>query len=483
MNQHSDVTSNKSDPTTNPGTKIKATSDKDSTQSASDKSTDTKSDKETDTKSDTTTPADPKKATPVIAKNKTPATTRASALAEMLVQATIRAGKGAVTDKTTAKDATVTTDQTPTDDVAALLARLTQLVSQTKGAPNKDATTDKTSDTTTTTDDTAKDKALPATGAPDLSSLIVQAALLASKNTETVTDTTTAATTTNVTVTAGKEIPLSGQTKVLIGNVTKEKKSDAKATEGSFLQDKSGTSTTVSTLSGLFGHPPVTTIQATDPKQVASNSNSNNSYFSNLLGSASPFAGTANVEKGQAMNADSTISQIAALSGFGQPASGVQQTHADLHIQLSSNNDFHDALKQVMHVAQLNDISQARTPMRVAIEVQTPPGAIVNVYVSRQNDQWRAQLSTNDPQALTWVQDKMNSIRASDVGVEVKWLPPQMENTTGNESNLAWDRGGQNQSQYQQPEDRSQRQKRDAEPDLVGASQFMNTLSAVGEAA
>ena len=53
--------------------------------------------------------------------------------------------------------------------------------------------------------------------------------------------------------------------------------------------------------------------------------------------------------------------------------------------------------------------------MRVAIEIQTPPGAIVNVYVSKQpDDQWRAQLSTNDPQALSWVQDKMSSLRQSN---------------------------------------------------------------------
>ena len=117
-----------------------------------------------------------------------------------------------------------------------------------------------------------------------------------------------------------------------------------------------------------------------------------------------------------------------------------------------------------MHVAQLTQTNESRTPMRVAIEIQTPPGAIVNVYVSRQNDQWRAQFSTNDPQALAWVQDQMNSLRQSgDLGVDVNWLPPQMESGTARaratNSNLAWDRGGQNQSSYQQPDERSQSQR------------------------
>jgi len=189
------------------------------------------------------------------------------------------------------------------------------------------------------------------------------------------------------------------------------------------------------------------------------------------------------------MNADIINSQMAAISGLGTQAGQLQQIPADVHILLSSNNDFQDALQQVMHVAQLTQTSEPSTPMRVAIEIQTPPGAIVNVYVSRQNDQWRAQLSTNDPQALAWVQDKMNSIRSGDVGVDVKWLPPQMESAaSSNNSNYTWDRGSQNQSNYQQPDERShsQRQKKAAaEPDLemVGATAFMNTFAAIGEAA
>ncbi len=189
------------------------------------------------------------------------------------------------------------------------------------------------------------------------------------------------------------------------------------------------------------------------------------------------------------MNADINIPQLAALSGLGVQTSSLRPAPADVNVLLASNSDFEDALKQVMHVAELTQTNQSLTPMRVAIEIQTPPGAIVNVYVSRQNDQWRAQLSTNDPQALTWVQDKMNSIRSGDLGVDVKWLPPQMESSSGgNNSNLAWNRGSQNQPNYQQPDERSQSQRQKKarpEPELaaVGASHFMDTLTAIGEAA
>ena len=193
------------------------------------------------------------------------------------------------------------------------------------------------------------------------------------------------------------------------------------------------------------------------------------------------------------MSTDSNISQVAALSGLGGNAPATQHQAADVNIVLSSNNDFEDALKQVMHIASLTQTAESRTPMRVAIEIQTPPGAIVNVYVSKQEDGYRAQLSANDPQALSWVQDKMSSLRDSntDLGVSVKWLPPQLEGTTtmssGSGSNLGWDRNGQNQSQYQQQDERpqSQRQQQEQEPALAGVStddDFMNTFSLQGVA-
>ncbi len=141
----------------------------------------------------------------------------------------------------------------------------------------------------------------------------------------------------------------------------------------------------------------------------------------------------------------------------------------EVNILLSSNHDFEDALKQVVHIAQLNDASATPTPTRVAIELQTPPGAIVNVYVSRHEDTYRAQLSATDPAALSWVQDKIAALRQSnDLGVEVKWLPAQLEpnsplsatTPSSDGSNLNWNRDGQ-QHHNPTPDDRPQSQRQD----------------------
>jgi len=170
----------------------------------------------------------------------------------------------------------------------------------------------------------------------------------------------------------------------------------------------------------------------------------------------------------------------------------VSRAPAEVNILLSANQDFQDALKQVVHIAALNDAAGARTPTRIAIELQTPPGAIVNVYVSKQDDQYRAQLSTSDPAALSWVQDKITTLRQSnDSGVEVKWLPAQIEtsplsatapSSTG--SNLNSNRDGQNQNN-QQPDDRSQSQRQDqpsSYEDLTEAEAeiFASSLASVG---
>ena len=162
------------------------------------------------------------------------------------------------------------------------------------------------------------------------------------------------------------------------------------------------------------------------------------------------------------MNTDLNLPEMIASANTATASS----TSPEVNILLSSNNDFEDALKQVVHIAQLNEATGTITPTRVAIELQTPPGAIVNVYVSKHEDSYRAQLSTTDPAALSWVQDKIATLRQSnDLGVEVKWLPAQVESnsslsattTSSDGSNLNWNRDGQqqnnpssdDQSQYQ----------------------------------
>jgi hypothetical protein len=404
------------------------------------------------------------------------------------------------TDDGTNPPSTTAKGTTPSLSTPPMLLRLALLASQAQEiiAPKSTASPVPASKTADPQKDSAANPSQQQSGSSDLSTLMIQALILASNAQQNAAGatppspaTTTAAATSTITTTImGTNLPILDQTQGTIAVPAKEKKSDATTAKGSFLQASSSASSTDTTANGLLASGVTTIGQLLASQTVTPNVGNKNSSFVNLAASASSVAGTANVEKGKAMNADLNIPQLTAISSLATQSTPTRQAPADVNILLSSNNDFQDALKQVMHVAQLTQTSESRAPMRIAIEIQTPPGAIVNVYVSRQNDQWRAQLSTNDPQALTWVQDKMNSIRSGDVGVDVKWLPPQMESTasSSNNSNPDWNRGGQNPSSYQQPDERSQSQRQrkpSAEPEFatVGADDFMNTLSAIGEAA
>jgi hypothetical protein len=404
---------------------------------------------------------------------------------------------------------TTTTDDT---DLSSMLSRLAALISKTPGATPA-ATTGKaaTSDKTSTTDKTAAapTATLTPTAATDLSTVIAQAAILAS-NTQTtpaaqVTTPATQATTYNAaipslvsngTAKTGKDIPLSTSGTAVGTATTKEKKSTTSTTEGSFIQ--SGTTSTESDEnSSSLGITALTSnANASGNKQVTAISGTKNSSSNTSPSNAAGTAGTANVESEKDMSATTNAAQIAALSGIGGNATTTSQTPADVNIVLSSNNDFDDALKHVMQIASINQTSESQIPLRVAIEIQTPPGAIVNVYVSKQDDGYRAQLSTNDPAALSWVQEKMSSLRESDtgLGVSVKWLPPQMEGSTTTvstgQSNLGWDRNGQNQAQYQQQQQEErpqhQRQRTEQEPALAGIGahdDFMSTFTSLQEVA
>jgi hypothetical protein len=292
---------------------------------------------------------------------------------------------------------------------------------------------------------------------------------------------------------SGKDLPLAGSGKGLTGVNSKEKKSISSNGEGSFLQSGAPGSSTALNFLGLAGALSNITSNSSVSQTLTTSLGSKNSALGDLASGASSLAGTANVERGKVMNSDLNSSEAELLSGSGANQLSTPAP-ADLHIQLSSNNDFTDALKQVMHVAQLSQTSESRTPMRVEMEIQTPPGAIVNIYVSKSGDQLRAQLSTNDPQALAWVQDQMSSLRtSSNLGVEVKWLPPQMETGTpittsgGQDANLSWNQGG-GQSNYQQPDERPQSGRQNnsdetAELTAAGSNPFMNTLTAFGRAA
>ena len=123
------------------------------------------------------------------------------------------------------------------------------------------------------------------------------------------------------------------------------------------------------------------------------------------------------------------------------------------HKVLNSNSEFTGVLRQAVHQVQSDPSVSVLSPRRISIEIQTPPGAVVNVYISRQNDQFRAQLSTSDPQALKWVQDQVSALQQSpDMGSDVRWLPAQLESQQRDES---W-RGGNNQDQPT-PDERNQK--------------------------
>jgi hypothetical protein len=433
-----------------------------------------------------------------------------SDLSAMMIQAALLASNAKQTgaavpaapmEPTTGKD-TVTNEEdapstSPQTGLANLLAQALALTSSVKPTVT---TTTTSSDKTTTSDGTSNsepdddsDKSASAAATSittDLSALIAQATLLAAVVQQNAAATSSACTTSTV-ATQGKEIPLPIATKAVAGNSTKEKKSAVAEAEGNFLQSDASASPSSSTVVSLAAAVAGRNIQASHNQQNGISTGSKNPSTDAISGGGISTAGTANVEKEKAMNATFTFPELLTSLGT-NPVS--PQAPSDLHIQLSSNNDFEDALKQVMHIAELTQGGSSGTPMRVAIEIQTPPGAIVNVYVSKQDDGYRAQLSTNDPVALSWVQDKMSSLKSSDLGVEVRWLPPQMEGTSSistsstSDSNLSWDRGGQNQSGYQQPEDRRQSNQEKKEvlfPRLagIGSENFMDNLTALGRAA
>jgi hypothetical protein len=275
---------------------------------------------------------------------------------------------------------------------------------------------------------------------------------------------------------------------------TTEKKSDPPGSQGSFLQSDPSPDTASLLLAGMTGQAAGAPAQVNDNQNVASRSSSAVSALGGVAGSASAAAGMANGKKEEQMNATLDLASQFVSTGTNPM---VMRTSADVNIQLGSNQNFKDALGQVMHVAELSGMSSTTPPLRVAIEIQTPPGAIVNVYVSKQDDGYRAQLSASDPQALSYVQNQISSLRQStDTGVSVRWLPAQLEtsssvasSSSSGESGLSWDRGGQGQSGNQQPaEDRQQstRQRRPLFEGVlapVGSNSFMDAVSAFGSAA
>jgi hypothetical protein len=306
---------------------------------------------------------------------------------------------------------------------------------------------------------------------------------------------TTAAATLSLADEFGLTLPVVKSAGKAIGSSTTEKKSDASTSQGSFLQadTTAGASSWAMLGSGAQALPLSTQDNA--GKQVTSLSNSPAGALKGASGTASAVAGMANGKTEKEMNATLDLPDLVVSTGTNPM---VMKNSADVSIQLGTNHDFKDALGQVMRVAELSGLSNSTPPLRVAIEIQTPPGAIVNVYVSKQSDGYRAQLSANDPQALSWVQDQIGSLRQStDTGVSVRWLPAQMETSassslstasSGSESGLSWDRGGQGQQGNSQSNERQNapRQKRPLFEGLLSparSNSFLETVGVLGRAA
>jgi hypothetical protein len=385
-------------------------------------------------------------------------------------------------------------------DLATMMIQSMLHASQLRIAPTSGATPGTSASAKNPADTAASaPTSMPAT-VPDVATMVAQAAALPASPVVTATVTASAkvaltsaaAAMTSALVAKsgglpGREIPLAGSAKVSNTGAAKEKKSASAAAEGSFLQAGGAAAKGTYLGESVAGGQVMPASDASGNERVVAQINSGKNAVTDSGASVISSVGTAPVEKKASMSTD--LINPVALTGSG--ATSVSRTPAEVNILLSSNSDFEDALKQVVHIAQLNDAAGSRTPTRIAIELQTPPGAIVNVYVSKQDDQYRAQLSTNDPAALSWVQDKITTLRQSDdTGVEVKWLPAQIESnplsattTSSNGSNLNWNRDGQNQNN-QQSDDRyqSQRQNQPSYEDLaeVEAEAFTSSFAAVG---
>jgi hypothetical protein len=312
----------------------------------------------------------------------------------------------------------------------------------------------------------------PLAGSP-LATIMAHAAILAATSKNNSANSAAAATATSSTTLASSAPAIFGTSSFTVSGKPStapsslEKKSSASSSERSFLQESPVGTTATDTTASLLQDALAASLNLAGNQTVTTSSASSSSLSERSSLASISTAGMANGKKVEDMNSSPEMTSLIVSSGT-HPL--VTSTTADVHIALDSNHNFTDALDQVMHIAELGNMSRSTPPLRVAIEIQTPPGAIVNVYVSRQSDSsYRAQLSTNDPQALAWVQDQIGSLKnTSDSGSAIRWSPAQLEpgtaslstssNSANSERGYDWNRGGQQgQSGYQQDERNNRR--------------------------
>jgi hypothetical protein len=141
---------------------------------------------------------------------------------------------------------------------------------------------------------------------------------------------------------------------------------------------------------------------------------------------------------------------------------------AEKSVTLTSNTQFVDVIRQAL------DEQPMPTPQRIAVELQTPPGATVTVFFSQANGQLRAQLSASDSGSLHWLQEQVSGLREGGGNAgSVVWLPPQLDQQPG---------GGDSPA-HQQSQQQPQRQAPPSAEDAALAESIFGGIETGTEAA
>ncbi len=91
-------------------------------------------------------------------------------------------------------------------------------------------------------------------------------------------------------------------------------------------------------------------------------------------------------------------------------------------ITVSNSEQFAEAVQNALNTP------RELLPRRVEIQVQTPPGAVVTLSLTRSNGELRAQFDANNAQTLQWLNNEVGRLQNMNFGLTVRWAPPQMAN-------------------------------------------------------
>lgn len=91
-------------------------------------------------------------------------------------------------------------------------------------------------------------------------------------------------------------------------------------------------------------------------------------------------------------------------------------------ITVSNSEQFAEAVQNALNTP------RELLPRRVEIQMQTPPGAVVTLSLTRSNGELRAQFDANSAQTLQWLNNEVGRLQNMNFGMAVRWAPPQMAN-------------------------------------------------------